>query len=148
MTLMRCGTSRLSLTEHFFKVLKRHHNHGHVVQRLAVKTIFEDAFDGKATVLVHFELTVLLVLYLMRILLLLLLELNLVSHSTSFTALPDSMTNFSIVKFVEDAVTAQRDEVMVLGDGKFTNFRFTFYHIWISTTVSELSLRVAKSSAN
>ena len=115
--LVNFGFERLS------EILEGDYDHGDVVERARGYRLFQDLFDGKAAVLVD----------------------GLAPISELFLGcLPTSLDDLSVRKFVENAVAAENDKVVVFLDFEALDVWSGDDHLGVAAVFSLLRLDVAK----
>lgn len=132
-------------TEYMFKVLKSHHHHCHIIERLSVQTVFQHCFDSQTAILVHVDPT------------------GLIRCSSSgyqyffslvqlcfgcFARQPNTFTDVLISHLIEYTITSQNDEVVLFGYLERVNVWLSSYDVWITSSKLKLGLWVTKRTAN
>lgn len=126
--------------DHSFKVLECNHYDSYVVERLSVQTVFQDAFNAKPAELVHANwlcISVVVVRHLVGS-----------GNLGRITAQPDTLAYVIVAKFIKDAITAQNNEVVVLGDLKNFNLWLRIHDVRITAPVLQLCFRITECPAN
>ena len=120
----------LRLAKHLpFEVLKSNHHHSHIVEGLSVEGIFQNTLNCQPALLVHilcqFEI---LVIY--------------------GDTVPHAARDVLVRELVEDPITAQDDEVVVLGNFELVNIRLADHNIRVSAAKFKFCLWVTEGPRN
>lgn len=120
--------------------MERNHDDGHVVKGLSVKTVFQYAFHPKPAELVdtdRLDVRVFVLLNLVR-----------TRYLSSITAQPNAFVDVFVRQFVEDSITAQNDEIVMLCNLENLDLRLCFYYVRIAAPVFKLGFWVTKGSTD
>lgn len=116
----------LALTEDSsLKVLEGDHDNSHVVQGLSVKSILQNRFNSKPTLLVN----------VLCELLIFVIEINTV---------PDAMGHILIGEFVEDTIAAEHNKVVLFLYLERPDVRLAHDNVWVASSEFKLRLWVAE----
>ena len=70
------------------------------------------------------------------------------SNLGRITAQPDTLAYVIVVKFIKDAITAQNNEVVMLGNLENFNLWLRIYDVGIATSVLQLCFRITECPTN
>lgn len=111
------------------KVLESYHDHGDIIQWLAIERVLENGLDCKSRLLMHI-LSKLLVFV------------------VNWATVPNTLHAIFIWKLVKDAVTSKDDEVMLLSNLELSDVWLANYDIWITSSEVVFCFRIPKCSWN
>lgn len=61
---------------------------------------------------------------------------------------PDTLANILITQFVEDAIAAQNDKIVILCNLKLANLRLCFHYVRVAASELQLGIWIAKSATD
>ena len=122
------------------------HDHSDIVQRLAHEAVLEDTFDAEATVLVHANILLWLLLRSLR--LLLTGRLRALGLPSCLAGQPDGLANVVIGQLIVDTIGGERNKIMLLCDLERSDVGNGLDDVWIAAAILKLGLRVTESPAN
>lgn len=76
------------------------------------------------------------------------LELVSTRYFRSIAAQPNAFIDVFVRQLIEDSITAQYNEIMVLCDLENLDFRLCFYDVRIAAPILKLSFRVTEGTAD